>query len=105
MVEATLKPGMRHIYSKRTFYIDEDSWTAVAVDQYDGRGQLWRPGFSYIHQMYDAVAVNSTAGHYDLIAGTYYINVWPGKAGVQVMDKLSPDNGWTSDSLAGAGVR
>ncbi|MNG16927.1 hypothetical protein D3C76_746690 [compost metagenome] len=55
--------------------------------------------------MYDAVAVNSTAGHYDLIAGTYYINVWPGKAGVQVMDKLSPDNGWTSDSLAGAGVR
>ncbi|WP_433771637.1 DUF1329 domain-containing protein [Pseudomonas putida] len=105
VVEATLKPGMRHIYSKRTFYIDEDSWTAVAVDQYDGRGQLWRPGFSYTHQMYDAVAVNSTAGHYDLIAGTYYINVWPGKAGVQVMDKLSPDNGWSSDSLAGAGVR
>lgn len=105
VVEATLKPGMRHIYSKRTFYIDEDSWTAVAVDQYDGRGQLWRPGFSYIHQMYDAVATNSTAGHYDLIAGTYYINVWPGKAGVQVMDKLSADNGWTSDSLAGAGVR
>ncbi|MNJ22405.1 hypothetical protein D3C77_167760 [compost metagenome] len=106
VVEATLKEGKRHIYSKRTFYIDEDSWTALAVDQYDGRGQLWRPGFSYMTQMYDVGAINnSPGGHYDLIAGTYYINVWPGKGGVKVMDKLSPDNGWTSDSLAGAGVR
>jgi hypothetical protein len=27
---ATLKSGKRHIYSKRVFYIDEDSWTALA---------------------------------------------------------------------------
>ncbi|MGS0546827.1 DUF1329 domain-containing protein [Pseudomonas parakoreensis] len=23
---ATLKPGERHIYAKRVFYLDEDSW-------------------------------------------------------------------------------
>ena len=35
VVEATLKEGARHIYAKRVFYLDEDSWLAVASDQYD----------------------------------------------------------------------
>ena len=26
VVEATLKPGLRHVYAKRVFYVDEDSW-------------------------------------------------------------------------------
>lgn len=42
VVEATLKPGTSHIYSKRVFYVDEDSWMNVLQDSYDGRGQLWR---------------------------------------------------------------
>ena len=40
VVEATLKEGKRHVYSKRTFYLDEDSWAALASDEYDARGQL-----------------------------------------------------------------
>src|SRR5262245_25020018 len=47
VVEATLKEGKRHVYSKRTFYLDEDSWAALASDQYDARGQLYRAGFAY----------------------------------------------------------
>jgi Protein of unknown function (DUF1329) len=42
VVDATLKPGARHIYARRTFYVDEDSWEIVLLDQYDGRGELWR---------------------------------------------------------------
>lgn len=49
VVEATLKEGERHIYHKRRFYIDEDSWQASVIDQYDGRGALWR--VSEAHQM------------------------------------------------------
>ena len=41
-VEATLKDTARHVYAKRVMYLDEDSWQAVLVDHYDGRGQLWR---------------------------------------------------------------
>ena len=41
-VEATLKTGERHIYAKRHFFIDEDTWRAAVVDHYDGRNQLWR---------------------------------------------------------------
>jgi hypothetical protein len=32
VVEATLKPGKRHLYKKRRFYLDEDSWRAVAAE-------------------------------------------------------------------------
>lgn len=39
VVEATLKEGERHIYGKRRFYVDEDSWNTVLLDQYDGRRQ------------------------------------------------------------------
>jgi hypothetical protein len=42
VVDATLKAGQRHIYKRRTFYIDEDSWQILVVDCYDNRDQLWR---------------------------------------------------------------
>ncbi len=42
VVEATLKEGLRHIYSKRVFYIDEDSWQIQVADMYDNRGELYR---------------------------------------------------------------
>jgi hypothetical protein len=42
VVDSTLKPGQSHIYSRRTLYVDEDSWQILAIDCYDSRGQLWR---------------------------------------------------------------
>ena len=42
VVDATLKPGQSHIYSRRTLYVDEDSWQILGVDCYDVRGQLYR---------------------------------------------------------------
>ena len=42
VVDATLKPGTRHNFSRRTFYVDEDSWSIAAVDCYDSRGQIWK---------------------------------------------------------------
>ncbi|RJG15606.1 DUF1329 domain-containing protein [Massilia cavernae] len=106
VIEATLKEDKRHIYSKRTFYLDEDSWNVLAVDQYDGRGQLWRPGFSYQTQSYDVSANNnSPSGHYDLISGSYYINMWPGTSGIKYSESMRPDTFWSPDGLAGSGVR
>lgn len=51
-VEATLKEGSRHIYAKRVFFIDEDSWQIMVKDQYDGQGQLWRVGEAHVIQYY-----------------------------------------------------
>jgi len=42
VVDSTLKPGASHVYSRRTLYVDEDSWQILAVDCYDSRGRLYR---------------------------------------------------------------
>lgn len=52
-IEATLKEGKRHIYAKRVFFIDEDSWHVAIKDQYDGQGQLWRVGEAHAIQYYN----------------------------------------------------
>ena len=45
VVDSTLKAGQRHLYSRRTFYVDEDCWQILAVDCYDEpRPALARPG-------------------------------------------------------------
>lgn len=72
IVDAMLKPGTNHVYSRRTFYIDEDSWQILAADQYDGRGQLWRASEAHCINYYDAQVFWSTLEvHTDLIAGRY----------------------------------
>ncbi|HSN68435.1 MAG TPA: DUF1329 domain-containing protein, partial [Thermoanaerobaculia bacterium] len=53
VVDATLKPGERHIYKRRTFYIDEDSWQILAMDQYDNRDQLWRVSEAHVINFYN----------------------------------------------------
>lgn len=73
-VEATLKEGERHIYAKRTFYIDEDSWQIAVVDHYDGRGELWRVGEAHQFQYRDANVPWLTAeALYDLQSGRYLV--------------------------------
>ncbi|WP_415896940.1 DUF1329 domain-containing protein [Neptuniibacter sp. QD72_48] len=73
-VEATLKDNERHIYAKRTFYIDEDSWQIAVVDHYDGRGELWRVGESHQFQYRDVNVPWLTAeALYDLQSGRYLV--------------------------------
>ncbi len=55
VVEGTLKPGARHVYGKRTFYLDEDSWSVMMEDAYDNRGGLWRVALHGLIQCYDAL--------------------------------------------------
>ncbi|CAN7404791.1 DUF1329 domain-containing protein [Pseudomonas sp. GL-B-26] len=106
VVEGTLKSGARHIYAKRRFYLDEDSWTALASDQYDARGQLYRGSFAFLSQSYDKQVPDSTPFMiYDLVGGTYNINGVVGPyGGIKYIDPLSKAQ-WSSESLAGAGIR
>jgi len=53
-IEATLKAGSKHVYGKRVFYLDEDTWTVAYQDAYDTRKQLWRVAIHPIIQFYDA---------------------------------------------------
>jgi hypothetical protein len=61
VVDSTLKPGTSHVYKRRTFYVDEDSWQIVVVDCYDKRDQLWRVQESHSIAVYDPGQVTQEA--------------------------------------------
>lgn len=75
VVEGSLQNGERHIYSKRRFYIDEDSWSITIADQYDSRGDLWRVSIAYLTSFYDLPTVwTASDTFHDLQARRYYVN-------------------------------
>ena len=72
VVDATLKPGQRHIYKRRTFYVDEDSWQILVVDCYDNRDQLWRIQEGHSINYYEVPTFWTTLElTYDLQSGRY----------------------------------
>jgi hypothetical protein len=72
VVDAVLKEGARHLYKRRTFYVDEDSWQVLVVDQYDNRDNLWRVSEGFAMNYYDLPTLWTTLEvHTDLQAGRY----------------------------------
>lgn len=73
-VVATLKPGQRHVYAKRDFYFDEDSWQAAVIDHYDGRNTLWRVAEAHLQSYYnDQVPFYTAETLNDMISGRYLV--------------------------------
>ncbi len=71
-VEATLKAGQRHVYSKRVLYVDEDSWAILVADHYDGRGEMWRHSEAHNKYFYDVGTNFATVEVvHDLLSGRY----------------------------------
>ncbi|GLX76766.1 hypothetical protein tinsulaeT_01060 [Thalassotalea insulae] len=60
VVEANLKENTRHIYKKRVFYIDEDSWQIAITDIYDDRNELYRIGMAHGLNYYEVPTQWST---------------------------------------------
>ena len=72
IVDATLKEGASHLYKRRTFYIDEDSWQIMLADIYDNRDQLWRVSEGHVINFYEKPLTWPTLEtHHDLQAGRY----------------------------------
>jgi hypothetical protein len=75
VVEGTLKPGEKHVYSKRVFYVDEDSWQIAVADNYDKKGQLWRFSEGYMLNYYDVpVPWYTLEVYHDLKKRRYLVN-------------------------------
>lgn len=74
-VEGQLKPDQRHIYQKRTFFIDEDTWQIALADHYDARGELWRVSTAYQLNFYnDLVPWMTAEAIHDLQSRRYLIS-------------------------------
>jgi len=74
VVEGSLRPTSRHVYAKRVYYLDEDSWYAMLSDLYDGHNQLWRTHTNYTINYYDVPLIASAGFEYtDLQARRYAV--------------------------------
>jgi len=75
VVEARLKSAAKHIYSRRVFYLDEDSWQAGTSDSYDLTGRLWRTAEAHAVNYYEVPVLWATLhAYYDLHSGRYLVD-------------------------------
>ncbi len=75
VVEATLKEEFRHIYQKRVFFIDEDSWQIQLADMYDNRGELYRVAVAYGVNYYEVPTHWSTLDVYHDLNSRRYLAI------------------------------
>ncbi|MDO8315464.1 MAG: DUF1329 domain-containing protein [Rugosibacter sp.] len=72
VMEATLKPGQRHLYKRHVIYIDEDTWEGLGFEAYDNSDRLWRIGEQYLMYFYEPKIVTIYGdSQIDLINGRY----------------------------------
>jgi len=106
VVEATLKEGTRHVYGKRVFFIDEDSWQIHVADLYDNRGDLYRVAVAHGLNYYEVPTHWSTLEVYHDLNSRRYIAI-----GLDNEDKMYDfsvtlsDNDFTPASLRREGTR
>jgi hypothetical protein len=100
VVEATLKPGMRHNFAKRVFYVDEDSWSIAAVDCYDNRGALWKVQES---ELLEAPFIPTTTGIpqfiYDLQSHRYFATAMTNEDAISNFNIKFEDNYFDPSNL------
>ncbi|AXQ28311.1 DUF1329 domain-containing protein [Solimonas sp. K1W22B-7] len=74
VVEADLKQGTSHTFKKRRFYIDEDSWNIVAVDDYDKRDELYQFQEGHLIFAYNILAATTVPEViYHFTSGRYFV--------------------------------
>lgn len=105
-IEATLKTGERNIYAKRRFFVDEDSWTIVQSELYDGRGQLWRVGEGHlVHYYQHQVPSFAFEALYDVISGRYIAIGMSNEEKAHEFGYKASARDFTPAALRNAGVR
>jgi hypothetical protein len=106
VVDARLKDGMRHINSRRTYYMDEDSYQILLIDHYDNRDQLWRASEAHCINYYDMPTFWSTIeAHYDLQSGRYVAQGFDNQNAVNTFNVEMQPTQFTPQALRTRGRR
>jgi len=75
IVDATLKEGAKHLYKKRRYYFDEDSWHPLVQDIYDNEDKFWRFTESHCMSYYDVPTfMMAYETHMDLLSKRYNVS-------------------------------
>lgn len=87
VVEATLRTGMNHLYAKRRYYFDEDSWQIVLAEEYNSEGQLVQTTEAHTINDYTVPMIFSTLEvTYDLQKSRYFVEGLDNERGPVNMD-------------------
>ncbi|HJV26468.1 MAG TPA: DUF1329 domain-containing protein [Aromatoleum sp.] len=107
VVEATLKPGKRHVYPKRVFHFDEDMPGVGIADNYDSTGQIYRVVLNLPISLYETPGHHATDEYvtHDLATGMYAHQTDPTDGGGWVVTPLKPNSFFMPEALAAEGVR
>lgn len=109
IVEATLAPGKRNVIEKRRFYIDEDTWQALAADGWDANGKMWKLDLALPMIIPELPGVITwTNVNFDFNTGVYAVAGEIGashKRQYTVLPKRFPDTFFSPDALAARSVR
>jgi hypothetical protein len=106
VVEGTPKPGVRHIYSKKIMYFDEDAPGAGISDSYDQAGKPYRVNWVLPYPMYEAEAFSSDRfATFDLNTGAYTESVNATELGGFKLLPRRPSSYFTADALTTSGIR
>lgn len=98
-VQGTLKEGKRHVYGKRDFFFDEDTWYGGVQDTYDLSGKIYRVLWAPMRPDYVKHAPNANIEvvSFDLSSGLY---VFPTASRAWSLDKPLPAAHLSSESLS-----
>ncbi|MCK9991602.1 MAG: hypothetical protein Dbin4_00122 [Alphaproteobacteria bacterium] len=107
ILEANVRPETRHIYPRRQFWIEEDSWFVLQNTAYDARGDMWRLHEQFSMTYYEVPVCDRVgAATYDLNAGRYLAGSLVNQE-AQISwnaDELKEDR-YTPDAIRRLGVR
>lgn len=100
VIEANLKKNERHIYKRRVFFADEDSWAIALADQYDSRGELWRISMALLKNYYELPATFTSGDIYhDLQSRRYSVNfLYSEEQYAPIIEEKIPDKRYFSPS-------
>jgi hypothetical protein len=106
VVEATLKPGKRHVYQRKVLYFDEDTGAILLADSYDHGGKLQKVGFQPLVPLYDVGGFYTPFVLFDLNKRAYIAVALVSSDGDFVRPRANIDpRALTPDRLVATGVR
>ena len=107
VVEGTLKPDKRHAYSKRRFYIDEDTWQILQAEAYDQGGKMYRVVNGMSFMVYDKPRISAFGAiYYDLNKGSFaHFTLGGPGLGYFPFDEVPSQSRFTPETMSDKGVR
>jgi tetratricopeptide (TPR) repeat protein len=102
VIEATERTNKKHSFGKRVFYVDEDSWTVLMVDNHDREGRPWRFQEGHLIARYESqTPFCSPVITYDLKDGRYFASGLNGQSPPAQFD-VKMDKGDFTPAVVGA---